>query len=259
MFIGKARVWRLRLLRLLVLAASVGVLEVLCARGVIDQLTMQPPHQIFLDLVHLIVSGGLTRAILRTLSNAMIACGMALFVGIVLASLIHRIPPLRQALDLVFSTWYAVPVLAFYPLLIVLFGLGDVPEILIGFLQGVVAVIVSMLDGLDRVPRVLRKLARVQKMGPLETTLLITLPAAAPWVLTGAKLAFMFSIIGVVASEFLMARDGLGFEISYAYNNFDNARMYPLIVLVIVFSVTVNSLLFRWEAHMLRRRGLLRS
>jgi NitT/TauT family transport system permease protein len=123
-------------------------------------------------------------------------------------------------------------------------------------MQGVVAVIVSMLDGLDRVPRVLGKLARAQKMNRWETALLITLPAAAPWVLTGAKLAIMFSIIGVVASEFIMARDGLGFELSYAYNNFDNARMYPIIVLVITFSVVVNSLLFRWEARLLRRRGL---
>jgi NitT/TauT family transport system permease protein len=53
-----------------------------------------------------------------------------------------------------------------------------------------------------------------------------------------------------------MAREGLGYELSYAYNNFDNARMYPIIVLVIVFSVLVNSLLFRWEAHLLRQRGL---
>jgi hypothetical protein len=44
---------------------------------------------------------------------------------------------LRQALDLVFSTWYAVPVLAFYPLLIVVFGLGDLPPIVIGFSCGV--------------------------------------------------------------------------------------------------------------------------
>ena len=114
----------------------------------------------------------------------------------------------------------------------------------------------TTLDGLDRVPRVLRKLARTQHMTGLEMALLITLPAAAPWLLGGAKLAIAFSIIGVVASEFLMAREGMGFEISYAVNNFDNARMYPLIVLVIVFSVTVNSLLLRWEARLARRRGL---
>jgi len=161
-----------------------------------------------------------------------------------------------EALDLLFATWYAVPVLAFYPLLIVIFGLTSLPSIMIGFMQGVVAVIVTTLDGLDRVPRVLSKFARTQHMTALETAWLITLPAAAPWLLSGAKLAIVFSVIGVVASEFLMAREGMGFEISYAYNNFDNARMYPLIVLVIVFSVAMNSLLLRWEVRLARRRGL---
>ncbi len=248
--------WRLTLTRVLILLAFTGVLEVLCAAGTIDPLTMQPPHRILLDLVHLLGSGSFNRAIARTLSNAMIATSMAIIVGVVAGSLIHRIRGLRDALDLLFSTWYAVPVLAFYPLLIVIFGLTNLPSIMIGFMQGVVAVIVTTLDGLDRVPRVLRKLARTQHMTTLETAWLITLPAAAPWLLGGAKLAVVFSIIGVVASEFLMAREGMGFEISYAYNNFDNARMYPLIVLVIVFSVTVNSLLLRWEARLARRRGL---
>jgi NitT/TauT family transport system permease protein len=170
--------------------------------------------------------------------------------------LIHQLRELREALDLLFSTWYAVPILAFYPLLIVIFGLTSLPSIMIGFMQGVVAVIVTTLDGLDRVPRILRKLARVQHVTALETAWLITLPAAAPRLLSGAKLAIVFSIIGVVASKFLMAREGMGFEISYAYNNFDYARMYPLIVLVIAFSVTVNSLLLRWESRLARRRGL---
>lgn len=248
--------WRLTLVRALILLAFAGVLEVLCETGMIDTLTMQPPHRILLDLMQLLTAGSFNHAIARTLSNVMIATSMAVIVGVAAGSLIHRIRGLREALDLLFSTWYAVPILAFYPLLIVIFGLTNLPSIMIGFMQGVVAVIVTTLDGLDRVPRVLRKLARTQHMTPIETAWLITLPAAAPWLLSGAKLAVVFSIIGVVASEFLMAREGMGFEISYAYNNFDNARMYPLIVLVIVFSVTVNSLLLRWEARLARRRGL---
>ena len=248
--------WRLTLIRGLILLGFIGLLEVLCAYGIIDTLTMQPPHRILTDLVRLLASGAFNRAIVRTLSNAMIATTMAIIVGVTAATLIHRVRGLREALDLVFSTWYAVPILAFYPLLIVIFGLTSLPSIMIGFMQGFVAVIVTTLDGLDRVPRVLRKLARTQHMTALETTWLITLPAAAPWLLSGVKLAIAFSIIGVVASEFLMAREGMGFEISYAYNNFDNARMYPLIVLVIVFSVSVNAVLLRWEARLARRRGL---
>jgi NitT/TauT family transport system permease protein len=247
---------RMRLIRAGILIAFAGVLEILCAAGTIDTLTMQAPHRIVIDLARLLVSGAFNRAIARTLSNVTIATSLAIVVGVAVAAIIHRLRGLREALDLLFSTWYAVPILAFYPLLIVIFGLTSLPSIMIGFMQGVVAVIVTALDGLDRVPRVLRKLARTQHMSALETTWLITLPAAAPWLLSGAKLAIVFSIIGVVASEFLMAREGMGFEISFAYNNFDNARMYPLIVLVIIFSVAVNSALLRWESRLARRRGL---
>ena len=61
------------------------------------------------------------------------------------------------------------PIFAFYPLLIILFGLGDAPQILIGFMLGVVAVIVNTLNGLDRVPRILLKTAEIEHMGPVET------------------------------------------------------------------------------------------
>ena len=72
------------------------------------------------------------------------------------------IATLRDTLDPLFATYYAIPVFAFYPLFIVIFGLGDGPQVLIGFMLGVVAVIVTTLNGLDRVPRVLRKTARDQ-------------------------------------------------------------------------------------------------
>ena len=52
-----------------------------------------------------------------------------------------------------------------------------------------------------------------------------------------------------------MSNTGVGYEISFAYNNFDNATMYPLILLILVVSIVVNSLLSRWEATLMRRRG----
>ena len=82
---------------------------------------------------------------------------LALGVGIVAGALLHRFARLRDTLDPLFATYYAVPVFAFYPFFIVVFGLGDMPQILIGFMLGVVAVIVNTLNGLDRVPPVLRQ------------------------------------------------------------------------------------------------------
>jgi NitT/TauT family transport system permease protein len=61
-----------------------------------------------------------------------------------------------------------------------------------------------------------------------------------------------YSLIGIIGAEFIMSRGGMGYEISFAYNNFDNATMYLLILLV---SITINMLLARWEKRLMIRRG----
>jgi NitT/TauT family transport system permease protein len=246
---------RIVLLRIGVLLAFIAALEVLCRTGVIDDFTMPPPSRIVQDLAAILASGKLIPAILKTLGNAAIAFAMAVSVGIAAAVVIHALRPVREALDPLFATYYAIPVLAFYPLLIILFGLGDVPQILIAFMLGVVAVIVNTLNGLDRVPRVLLKTARIARMSRLETALVVTLPYAVPYVLTGVKLAIAYSLIGIVGSEFIMSKGGMGFEIAFAYANFDNATMYPLILLILIVSITANMLLGIWERGLLTRRG----
>ena len=241
--------------RVLVVGAAIAALEVLCLARVIDRITMQPPHEIVRDLWRMLASGRMNGAIAKTLTNAVIAFASATVVGIAFAALLHGHRQVRGTLDPLFATYYAVPVFAFYPLLIAIFGLGDLPQVLIGFMLGVVAVIVNTLNGLDRVPRVLAKTAAVHRLGRARAAATITLPYAAPHILTGVKLAVAYSLIGVVGSEFIMSRGGIGYEISFAYNNFDNATMYPLIVLILALSITANAVLSRWEQRLRVRRG----
>jgi NitT/TauT family transport system permease protein len=167
---------RVALYRLLVIAALVLLLEWLCAAGVIDRITMPPPHTILRDLAAMLASGSLNGAIAKTLGNAASALALALAAGVAFAVAIHNHPTLRETLEPLFATYYAIPVFAFYPLLIIVLGLGDAPQILIGFMLGVVAVIVNTLNGLDRVPAVLRKSAHIHGMSALHTALFVTLP-----------------------------------------------------------------------------------
>jgi len=68
------------------------------------------------------------------------------------------------------------------------------------------------------------------------------------------KLAVAYSFIGVIGAELIMSRTGLGYEIGFAYNNFDNAVMYPLIVLVLGVAASVNGVFYVWEKRLLARR-----
>ena len=247
---------RLAWYRILVVGAAVALLEVLCLTGVIDKITMQAPHLIVRDLYRMLVSGRMNAAIAKTLSNTLLALVLSLGVGIVAAALLHRARALRDTLDPLFATYYAVPVFAFYPFFIVVFGLGDLPQVLIAFMLGVVAMIVNTLNGLDRVPNVLNKTARILRLSAADTALHMTLPYAGPYILTGIKLAVAYAFIGVIGSEFIMSRGGIGYEISFAYANFDNATMYPLILLILLASIAVNGVLTVWEQRLLARRGM---
>jgi NitT/TauT family transport system permease protein len=235
-------------------AALVLLLEGLSRFGFIDRFAMLPPSEILWHLGRILGSAQMWPAILKTLANVVIAGVAAIVVGVILGTLIHRWRALRETLDPLFAAYYAIPVYAFYPLFIVIFGLGDFPQVLIGFMLALVAVIVNTLNGLDRVPRVLIKTARIHRLGPVATARQVTLPYAVPYIFTGVKLAVAYSFIGVIGAELIMSRTGLGYEIGFAYNNFDNAVMYPLIVFVLAVAASVNTLFFLWEKKLLARR-----
>jgi NitT/TauT family transport system permease protein len=148
-----------------------------------------------------------------------------------------------------------VPVFVFYPMFIVLFGLNDIPKIVIGFLYAVAAVVINTLNGLDRIPPVLLKTGQVYGMSRSNIALRIVLPFAAPYLFTGVKLAIAYSFIGVIGSEFILSSDGLGHSISYAYHNFDNVTMYSLILFILVVVLTINMSLHSWEKVLMQRRG----
>jgi NitT/TauT family transport system permease protein len=104
------------------------------------------------------------------------------------------------------------------------------------------------------VPRVMRKLARVHRLGRIEEAFLIVLPAAVPHLFTGFKLALAYAFIGVIAGEFILSGSGLGHAIAYAYDSFDNETMYALMLFVVVLAIALNGALHVCEQHLLRKR-----
>lgn len=246
---------RVALLRVLIVGGFVLALEVLCQTGAIRATVMIPPSAMAVHLWALLVSGRITADIVETLGNVMAAFALSVIMGFASGAAIHSLPRLRRAIDPFLATYYALPFFAFYPLFIVILGLGRPPIIAIGFLFGVVAMIIATLNGFDRIPRALIKTASVYRMDPVSTALRIKLPSAAPYLFTGVKLAVAYSFIGVIAGEFIMSSSGLGYSIAYAFNNFDNRTMYALMLFVIVLVTIVNALFYVWEQKLLARRG----
>lgn len=246
-------------LRLVVLVIAVGALEIACRAGLIDPRVVIPPSEMASALVRLLISGDANDQITRTFGIIIVAVAFAVVGGFVLGVIIHALPRLRSALDPFFATYYAVPIFIFYPVMIAIFGLSAVPIVLMGVATAIVAMIIATLNGLDRVPRVLNKVARLHHMSWLATALRLKLPAAAPHLFTGVKLAVSYGFIAVIASEFILAPSGLGRVISDAYNDFNNQRMYALMLLLIIVATVVNMVLHVFDQRWAERRGIAKS
>lgn len=246
---------RVGLIRTAIVVGAILALELSVRTGLVSRLTVLPPSEMVAALAALMQTEAMWQDVTKTLSNVVVAAVLSIIGGFALGVGIHALPPLRRALDPFLASYYAVPFFVFYPIMIVVFGMNDLPIIAIGFMFAVVAMIINTLNGLDRIPRALVKTARVLRMGRLATAVRVKLPAAAPHLFTGAKLAVAYSFIGVIASEFILANSGIGYSISYAYNNFDNRTMYALMLFVITLVTIVNGSLHYWEQAMAKRRG----
>ena len=138
---------RVGLYRVLVVGGFVLALEALCRVGLISPRVLIAPSEMALRLGQLLASGKFNADIAQTLGNVVLAFVISGAGGFALGAVIHAFPRLRRALDPFLASYYALPFFAFYPLFIVLFGLGRGAIVAIGFLFGVVGLKNPTLNG----------------------------------------------------------------------------------------------------------------
>jgi NitT/TauT family transport system permease protein len=246
---------RIAVLRVAFVLAAIVLVEALCRLGVISDMILPAPSQIAMSLYSLLRAGTFTGAIVATFGSVAAAAIISVLLGAALGVFIHRQARVRAIATPILGSYYAVPTFLFYPILVLFLGVGRAAIIGIAVIMAVASMIIATLNGLDAVPRAQRRTAQVLRLSELQTALHITLPSAMPYLFTGIKITVAYAFIGVIASEFIMSGNGIGYEISNAYNTFDNQTMYGLMLLVIIVVCIVNGLLQWFDARLHARRA----
>jgi len=202
-----------------------------------------------LHAIDILREGRFTHDIVTSFACIAAASSAAVVLGFVAGLALHAMPGVRRALEPLIASYYAVPTFVFYPVFIVLFGVSVLPIIVIATLLAVVSMMTATMTGLDRIPRSFSKTARVMRLTRWQSVWYVQLPAALPHMFTGVRLAVSHAFIGVIASEFILSGSGIGYAISYAYNNFENADMYALMLTVLVAVTLVGGVLNHIDAR----------
>lgn len=249
--------WRKRvvLAQTAVVGAILGFIEFAPRVGLVNPTTLIPLTEMLDELVGLLTAGELTPHIVQTFSAVFGAFALAVLVGIPTGILLWRVETLKDVLDPYLLIYYAIPFFAFYPLLITIMGIGIMPILTIAFGFSVMIIVANTASGLDEIPEVYIKTGKDMNLTSRQLLQHVYFPAAVPYVFTGLKLGFIYALIGVIASEFILAENGLGWLISFNYNNFDVRGMFAAMLLVILLALAMNAILASIENRLYRRVG----
>lgn len=175
----------------------------------------------------------------QTLVETLVGFGLALVVGLSLALLIDFSATLRRAIYPLLVVSQTVPIIAIAPLLVIWFGYGILPKVLVVALVCFFPIVVSTTDGLQAADPDL--IALLQAMGATrrQVFLKVRLPGALPLAFSGVKIAITYSVIGAIIGEWVGASRGLGVFMLRSTNAFRTDWLFAAIAITSLLSVAL--------------------
>jgi NitT/TauT family transport system permease protein len=164
---------------------------------------------------------------------------LSIVVGIPLALAIFLWPPFsRSVLPLLVSS-QAMPKVAIAPLLLVWFGFGLLPKVLIAFLIAFFPIVINTAVGLGSIEPEKIYLARSMGFGATATFFKIRLPNALPAIFGGLKISITLAVVGAVVGEFVGGDAGLGYLLMVATGSMDTQLLFGGIVALTILGVAL--------------------
>ncbi len=180
---------------------------------------------------------------LTSLRRILIGFAIGVAAGVVLGSAMSASRMIRHLIDPVIEVLRPLPPLAFIPLFIIWFGIGELPkEVLI--VIGVTPIMaVTTVAALDEVPEDLRLCARTLGASRLYTLAQVQIRAALPGILTGMRISMAGAWTSIVAAELIAATSGLGYLIMQAGDYLNTALVFSGILSIAILGLVLDACL----------------
>ncbi|MBO0753524.1 MAG: ABC transporter permease, partial [Bradyrhizobiaceae bacterium] len=133
----------------------------------------------------------------------------------------------------------AVPKVALAPILVVWFGFGLLPKVLIAFFIAFFPIVVNTVAGMSRTPADMIHLMRSLGASSPQILLRVQLPSASPFIFAGIKVAAAFAVVGAIVGEFIAANGGLGYLQLVADNNLQIPLLFATLVVLSVMGIAL--------------------
>jgi NitT/TauT family transport system permease protein len=150
----------------------------------------------------------------------------------------------------ILTAFYTIPKVTLYPMVLLIFGLGISAKVAFGVMHGIIPVVIFTMDAVRNVNPVWVKTGRILKLSPAQMATRILVPAVMPEIVTGLRVGFSLTLLGVVIGEMFASQQGLGFMIMNGMNVHNVRTLTAVVLLLVLFAVASSIVLLAIERRL---------
>lgn len=228
-------------------------------RGLVSGFVLPSPASLWAEFCLLVVKGyagkSLSEHVLTSLFRTFTGLGLGIAVGVPVGLLMGYSRVANAILGPIFSFLRPIPPIAFIPLMILYFGIGEFSKVALIFLAALYYVVLNTSAGVRTVPQDLVRAGQNMGLTRVQLFSKVVFWAALPHIMTGVKTATAISWAIVVAAELIAAQAGLGFMVMDATTFFRVPNVYIGIIIIGLIGVTLEVVTLAIDRRLLHWMG----
>jgi NitT/TauT family transport system permease protein len=198
------------------------------------------PYEVTRGLSELLRHHVLWNDIYDSLRRVGVGFGAATVLGVPLGLVLGWYPAVNQVVNPVMQILRPISPIAWIPVAIIFFGVGDSAAAFLIFLGAFFPIVVACTNGVSNVPSVFRQAGRNFGLSPLQLLARVVFPAALPQILVGLRIALGIAWLVVVAAEMIAVESGLGYLVIDSRNS---GKRYDLVIAAILLIGVIGLML----------------
>lgn len=237
------------------LVLLVAVWQVVVSAHVVNSLFLPSPSQV-LDALRTLFDGGAVWSNLAVSGEEFgLGLGISVAGGAILGILTGWYKVLDEFLKPIVVGLNSMPQVAVIPVLILIFGIGMAPKVVVVILSCTTVILMNTAAGVENVDRHLMRLARSFSASDWQAIRTVVLPSVVPFFMTGLRISIGRAMIGVVVGEIFASKAGIGNILISASNAFNMPVMYATVIVITVLGILLTQGAAWLERYMQRWQG----
>lgn len=238
--------------RVLVLAVVLLAWQFCAEQRIVNPTFASEPTKVWHALITYYQSGKMWSSTASTLEAVLVSFVIGTVAG-TLAGFVLGLSPFADRVCGVFVVpLNSIPRIALAPLFLVWFGLGQTAKVALAITIVFFVMLINARSAVKSVDPDIATMARVVGLGRFSYLAKVLWPASVPVIFAGIRLSLTYALLGVIASEMIAGKSGLGIDITTFSNEFAIGGVFAVLLELVIISTFLNILLERCERWLLR-------